>query len=49
MLINSTMEALRQAQEAFEGEAARLGLEDEADVARMMSDFRAERYHERND
>ena len=44
MLINSTMEALRTAQAAFEGEAARLGLADEEDVAEMMREFRKERY-----
>lgn len=46
VLVNSTMEALRRAQEAFSGEAERMGLEDEADVAEMMSQFRRERYNE---
>lgn len=45
MLINSTMEALRQAQEAFAGEAERVGLENEDDVMEMMRQFREERYN----
>jgi len=48
MLINSTLEALRRAQESFEGEAARLGLEDEEDVTAMLREFREERYHARH-
>ena len=43
VMVNSTMEALRQAQEAFAGEAARMGLHDEEDVVRMMREFRKER------
>lgn len=45
LMINSTIAALRQAQEAFDGEAARVGLESEEDVVRMMRDFRQERYY----
>lgn len=42
-LINSSMEALRKAQAAFAGEAERLGLKDEQDVADMVSELRRER------
>lgn len=42
-VMNSSMEALRKAQEAFAGEAERLGLKDEDDVAAMISELRAER------
>lgn len=48
MMVNSTIEALRQAQEAFTGEAERAGLRDEEDVAQMMREFRQERYDARN-
>lgn len=46
LMLNSTVSALRQAQEAFVGEAERAGLRDEEDVVRMMSAFRRERYDE---
>ena len=39
-VMNSSMEALRKAQEAFAGEAERLGLKDEDDVVRMIAEFR---------
>ena len=48
LMINSSLAALRQAQEAFAGEAERAGLRDEEDVARMMSEFRQERYDARH-
>ena len=42
-LMNSSMEALRKAQAAFAGEAERLGLKDEQDVADLVSALRLER------
>ncbi len=42
-VINSSLEALQRAQEAFSGEAERLGLKDEQDVADMISELRRER------
>ena len=42
-VMNSSMEALRKAQEACAGEADRLGLRDEADVAALVSELRGER------
>ena len=42
-VMNSSMEALRQAQAAFAGEADRLGLRNEQDVADMISELRRER------
>lgn len=42
-VMNSSMEALRKAQEAFFGEAERLGLKNEQDVADMISELRRER------
>ena len=42
-VMNSSMEALRQAQAAFAGEADRLGLQNEQDVADMISELRRER------
>lgn len=42
-LMNSSMTALRKAQAAFAGEAERLGLKDEQDVAGMISELRCER------
>ena len=43
IMMNSSMEALRTAQEAFAGEADRLGLTSEQDVADMISELRRER------
>lgn len=43
VMMNSSMEALRKAQAAFSGEAERLGLENEQDVAAMISELRRER------
>ena len=42
-VMNSYMEALRKAQAAFAGEADRLGLQNEQDVADMISELRRER------
>ncbi len=43
VMMNSSMEALRKAQAAFAGEAERLGLENEQDVADIISELRQER------
>lgn len=42
-MMNSSMEALRNAQAAFTGEADRLGLKDEQDVVDLIKDLRRER------
>jgi len=42
-LANSSMEALREAQQAFVGEADRIGLETEDDVMAMIKELREER------
>jgi len=42
-MMNSSMEALRNAQTAFAGEADRLGLKDEQDVVDLIADLRRER------
>ena len=42
MLVNSTLMALREAQNAFNGEAERLGLKDEQDVVDMIRKLRDE-------
>lgn len=42
-LVNSSMEALREAQKAFEGEAERIGLETEEDVVKLIKELRKER------
>ena len=42
-LMNSSMAALHKAQAVFAGEAERLGLKDEQDVAGMISELRCER------
>ena len=39
-ILNSSMEALKEAQTAFSGEAERTGLKDENDVVAMMKEFR---------
>ncbi len=46
VMMNSSMEALRKAQAAFAGEAERLGLKDEQDVADLVSELRRERRRE---
>ncbi len=43
VMLNSSMEALRKAQSVFAGEAERLGLKDEQDVADMVAALRRER------
>ncbi len=43
---NSAMLALEEIQEAFKGEAERLGLETEEDVAKMIKEFRKSRKDE---
>ena len=43
LMLNPSMEALRTAQEAFAGEADRLGLTDEQDVVDLVSELRRER------
>lgn len=43
IMMNSSMEALRKAQAAFDGEAERLGLENEDDVVAMIGELRRER------
>lgn len=40
---NSSMLALEKIQDAFDGEAERLGLETEEDVVEMIKDFRKSR------
>lgn len=43
IMMNSSMDALRKAQAAFAGEAERLGLKDEEDVAALIAELRRER------
>lgn len=45
-IANSSMEALREAQEAFRGEAERVGLQSEEDVVDMIKEMRKERMGE---
>jgi AbrB family looped-hinge helix DNA binding protein len=42
-MMNSSMDALREAQKAFEGEAERLGLKNDDDVMEMIKEIRSER------
>ena len=42
-IANSSMEALREAQEAFRGEAERVDLQSEKDVVDMIKEIRKER------
>ncbi len=46
-IANSSMEALREAQEAFRGEAERVGLQSEEDVVDMIKEIRKERMGEK--
>lgn len=46
-IANSSMEALREAQEAFRGEAERVGLQSEEDVVDMIKEMRKERMGEK--
>ena len=41
-MMNSSMDALREAQRAFAGEAERLGLKDDDDVMTMIKELREE-------
>ncbi len=41
-MLNSSMDALREAQRAFTGEAERLGLRDDNDVMEMLKEIREE-------
>ncbi len=43
ILLNSSMEALRKAQAAFDGAAQEAGVKDEDDVAAMVAQLRRER------
>jgi len=45
---NSVMVALRNAQDAFAGEAERLGIKTEQDVVNMVKEVRKEIWEERN-
>ena len=47
-IANSSMEALREAQEAFRGEAERAGLKNEDDVVDLIKEIRNERMGEKN-
>ena len=40
--MNSSMDALREAQQEFAGEAERLGLKNDEDVMDMIKEFREE-------
>lgn len=42
-MMNSSMDALREAQMAFSGEAERLGLKNDDDVMAMIKELREER------
>lgn len=43
VLMNSTLTALKEAQQAFKGEAQRLGLKDDQDVVDMIKQLREEK------
>lgn len=45
---NSAMVALKEIQDAFKGEAERLGLENEEDVVKLVKEVREEMWEERN-
>ncbi|MDI9369359.1 MAG: AbrB/MazE/SpoVT family DNA-binding domain-containing protein [Synergistaceae bacterium] len=42
-ILNSSLEAIREAQAAFSGEAERAGLKDESDIVSLVSGIRRER------
>lgn len=44
VMLNATMTAIREAQSAFAGEADRVGLKDEQDVAALVAEVRNERW-----
>ena len=48
VIANAAMVALREIQEAFSGEAERLGLRDERDVVDMVKEVRHEMWEERH-
>ena len=48
VLMNPTMMALEKIGRAFEGEAERLGLENEDDVVAMIKEIRKENWEKRN-
>jgi len=48
VIANAAMVALREVQEAFSGEAERLGLRDERDVIDMVKEVRREMWEERH-
>jgi AbrB family looped-hinge helix DNA binding protein len=48
IIANAAMVALKEVQEAFTGEAERLGLRDEQDVAGMVKEVRRAMWEERH-
>jgi AbrB family looped-hinge helix DNA binding protein len=48
VIANAAMVALKEVQEAFAGEAERLGLRDEQDVVDMVKEIRREMWEERH-
>ena len=48
VVVNPTMMALEKIGKAFEGEAERLGLENDNDVVAMIKEIRKENWVERN-
>jgi AbrB family looped-hinge helix DNA binding protein len=48
VIANAAMVALKEVQEAFSGEAERLGLRDEQDVVDMVKEARREMWEERH-
>jgi len=48
ILANAAMVAFTELQEAFVGEAERLGLKDEQDVVKMIKEIRLDRWESRN-
>jgi len=47
-VVNPTILAFENAQKAFEGEAERLGLENDEDVVAMIKEIRKENWEKRN-
>jgi len=48
VMVNPTMMALEKIGKAFEGEAERLGLENDDDVVAMVKEIRRERWEKNN-
>jgi AbrB family looped-hinge helix DNA binding protein len=48
IIANAAMVALKEVQDAFAGEAERLGLRDEQDIVDMVKEVRREMWEERN-